>query len=131
MTEKQQAIFELFKAHPDWTVEAENDCISISNDEGLDAFLYAGDTQIVAETVLFPASMVSDVDKLNAHVLRSHRIVPLTTVGVSNVNGEDYYVAFGALSIDSKDEVLIEEVETLFNNVPEFIELYSEHLSSN
>lgn len=129
MTEKQNAILALFKEKTNWTVEADGNCISISNDEGLDAFLYAGDTQIVVETVLFPASIVNDVNALNAHVLRSHRIVPLTTIGISQVNGDDYYVAFGAMSIDSKDDVLIEEVETLFNNVPEFIEMYSEHLS--
>jgi len=131
MSEKQQAILDLFKQKSGWTVDGDNGCISISNDEGLDAFLYAGDTQIVVETVLFPASMVQDSAALDAQVLRTHRIIPLTTVGVSQINGEDYYVAFGALSIDSKDEVLIEEVETLFSNVPEFIELYSEHLSSN
>lgn len=130
MTEKQSAILALLQKKAGWTVEANGDCISISNDEGLDAFLFAGDSQIVVETVLFPASMVADVAALNAQILRSHRIVPLSTIGVSQVDNEDYYVAFGALSVDSKDEVLIEEVETLFNNVPEFIELYSAHLSN-
>lgn len=129
MTEKQSAILALLREKTNFTVDADGDCISISNDEGLDAFLYAGDTQIVVETILFPARMVANVETLNAHVLRSHRFVPLTSIGVSTVNNEEYYAAFGSLSVDCKDEVLIEEIETLFSNVPEFIELYSDHLS--
>jgi uncharacterized protein YjfI (DUF2170 family) len=131
MNEKQSALIALLKTKTDWTVEAENDCISITNDEGIDAFLFAGETQTVVETVLFPSDIVKDTSALDAHVLRSHRIVPLSSIGVSSIGDKDYYVAFGALSNDSKDEVLIEEIEALFSNVPEFIELYSEHFTSN
>jgi uncharacterized protein YjfI (DUF2170 family) len=130
MSEKQGAILALLQKETDWTVDPEDKCLSITNDEGIDAFLFAGETQIIIETILFPADIVKDVPALDAHILRSHRIVPLSTVGISSINGKDYYVAFGELSVDSKNEVLIEEVEALFTNVPEFIELYSEHFTS-
>lgn len=128
MSGKLNAIVALLNEKTNWTVEVEADCISVTNDEGLDAFLFVGESQIVVETVLFPASLVKDHATLDAKVLRTHRFVPLSTVGVSTINSEDYYVAFGALSVGSKDEVIIEELETLFANVPEFIELYSENL---
>ena len=112
-----------------WVVEAENDCLSISNDEGVDTFLYSGDTQIVVEAPLFSLSSVCDISALNELVLRTHQLLPLTTIGIKTIAGQDYYVAFGALSADSKDSVVLEEIHTLFANVDEFLELYSKYLS--
>lgn len=118
----------LAESQEEWVTEREGSCISISNDEGVDAFVYAGDKQIVVETVLFPASAARDQAALNTLILQSHQLVPLTSVGLSNIGGDQYYVAFGALSVGSKEEVVIEEIETLLANVPEFLGLYSEYL---
>ena len=113
-----------------WVVEAEGDCLSISNDEGVDAFLYAGEQQIIVETPLFAKQDVTNPAELNDLILRTHQLLPLTTIGIKEINGEDFYIAFGSLSADSKDTVLIEEVETLFLNVGEFIELYAQFLNT-
>lgn len=118
----------LVEAQPSWVVDAAGECLTVSNDEGIDAFIYAGQNQIVAETALFPASSVSDAAALNALILRSHQLVPLTTIGINNIGGDDYYVAFGSLSVDSKESVVVEEIETLFDNVTEFLDLFSEYL---
>lgn len=119
----------VFSTHPDWVVEQEGDCVSISNDEGIDVFVYAGETQVVAESVLFPVSSVTDASGLNELILKSHQLVPLSTVGISSISGQEYYVAFGALSVDSKDSVLVEEIESLFANIPEFLELYEDYIN--
>lgn len=119
----------LFSTNPEWVVELEGDCVSISNDEGIDVFVYAGETQIVAESVLFPVSGVTDNAGLNELILKSHQLVPLSTVGISSISGQDYYVAFGALSVDSKESVLVEEIESLFANIPEFLELYEDYIN--
>ncbi|GLS27243.1 DUF2170 family protein [Marinibactrum halimedae] len=124
----QTSLKELIEQQPNWVVEDEGNCISISNDEGVDAFVYAGETQIIVEAILFPAKNVGNKAGLNDLVLRTHQLVPLTTIGITTIDREDYYVAFGALSADSKDSVVIEEIETLFTNVDEFLELYSDHL---
>lgn len=128
MTTKREHILSLMNEQINFTAEMEGDCISISNDEGVDAFLVVGEQQIVVETILFPISAVEDTAALDHDILRTHRLVPLSTLAVSSIGDEEYYVAFGALSVDSKDEVIVEEVEALFANVPEFLELYSEHL---
>jgi len=112
-----------------WFVEVEDHCLSISNDEGVDVFVYPGDQQLIAESLLFPQSSVSDVAALNALVMRTHQLVPLTTIGIKHIAGEDYYIAFGALSSDSKDSVVVEEIDTLFANVGEFLDLYAEFLA--
>ncbi len=118
----------LAEHHPHWVVESTGDCLTLSNDEGIDAFIYAGDRQIVVETILFPADSVSDTAALNELILRTHQLVPLSTVGLSHLNGQDYYVAFGSLSVDSKETVVIEEIESLFANVTDFLDLYADHL---
>ncbi len=128
MSWSKDSLKALAEAQSDWVVEAEGDCLAISNDEGIDAFVYVGNQQIVVETALFPASSVSDQNALNALILRTHQLVPLTTVCLSQIGGEEYYVAFGALSVDSKDSVVIEEVEMLFENTSEFLDLYNELL---
>ncbi|MFC3122260.1 DUF2170 family protein [Agaribacter flavus] len=128
MTMKRDQILALMNEQINFTAELEGDCISISNDEGLDAFLVVGEQQIVVESVLFSVDAVKDCAALDHAILRTHRLVPLSTLAVSVIGGEEYYVAFGALSVDSKDEVIVEEVEALFANVPEFLELYSEYL---
>jgi hypothetical protein len=128
MTSKRDHILSLMNEQINFTAEIQGDCISISNDEGVDAFLVVGENQIVVETIMFPTNAVKDIAVLDAEILRTHRFVPLSTIAISRIGDEEYYVAFGALSVDSKDEVIVEEVEALFGNVPEFLELYSEHL---
>lgn len=94
---------------------------------GVDAFVYVGEKQIVVESILFPVSQVADVVVLNEMILQTHQLVPLTAIAIKMIGGERYYVAFGALSVSSKDEVVIEEVETLFSNVGDFLDLFADH----
>ena len=128
MTWSNKALKTLAEAQSAWVVEQEGDCLSISNDEGIDAFVYVGSRQILVETALFPVESVTNTATLNELVLRSHHLLPLTAICINKIAGEEYYVAFGALSVDSKDSVVVEEIETLFANVGEFLELYKEHL---
>lgn len=129
MSWNNESIVTLAQQQPDWTVEQEGDCLSITNDDGLDAFVYTGTQQIIAEVALFPLSEVKDAAALNELVLRTHHMLPLTSICLKEIAGESYYVAFGALSVDSKDSVVLEEIETLFSNVGEFLELYAEQLT--
>jgi len=112
-----------------WTTESEQNCLTISNDEGVDIFAYTGANQVIFESVLFPANAVSDTAALNTLILDTHQLLPLSTVGTRVIDNERYYVAFGALSTESKPEVVLEEIETLFDNIPEFIELYADFIN--
>ncbi|WP_444885397.1 DUF2170 family protein [Microbulbifer sp. PSTR4-B] len=127
MTWNHENLRHLAESHTGWVVESEGECLSISNDEGVDAFVYVGEKQIVVESILFPVSQVADVVALNELILQTHQLVPLTSIAITMIGGERYYVAFGALSVSSKDEVVIEEVETLFSNVGDFLDLYADH----
>lgn len=129
MSWNKDTLLTLIEAQSNWIVESEGACLTISNDEGIDVFVYVGNQQMVVETALFPAASVKDKNALNELILRSHQLVPLTTIGINSIGDEEYYVAFGALSTDSKESVVLEEIETLFNNVPEFLDLYSDYLN--
>lgn len=133
MVQTKQQLLDMAKENrlpSGWSVNAATeDSLQITDENGLEAFVAFGETQTLVESVLFPASMVNDSAALNTQILQTHRLVPLTTIGTSVINGEQYYVAFGALSVDSDITALIEEIDTLFNNVPEFLELYTPFIS--
>jgi uncharacterized protein YjfI (DUF2170 family) len=128
MTRSIDSLKLLVESQQDWVVETEGDCLSLSNDEGIDAFAYVGDQQIIIESALFAADSVADTAALNDLILRTHQLVSLTAISISKIDGQDYYVAFGALSSDSKDSVIIQEIETLFSNINDFLDLYGEYL---
>jgi len=129
MSWNKDTLLTLIEAQNDWVVESEGECLTISNDEGIDVFVYVGAQQILVETALFATASVKDQSALNSLILRSHQYVPLTTICINKIGSEDYYVAFGALSVASKGSVVIEEIEALFDNVTEFLDLYSDHLN--
>lgn len=128
MTCSIESLKVLAESQSDWVVEKEGDCLSLSNDEGIDAFAYVGEQQIIIESALFAAESVEDSAALNDLILRTHQLLSLTAISIKKIDGQDYYIAFGALSSDSKDSVIIQEIETLFSNINDFLDLYSDHL---
>ncbi|NRA20122.1 MAG: DUF2170 family protein [Oceanospirillaceae bacterium] len=111
-----------------WVVHSEDDCLFITNEDGLDAYVAVSGAQIVVESILFASASVADVTGLNEQILKTHQVFPLTTIGITTVENEDYYMAFGALSSQSKEESIIIEVETLFDNVAAFLDAYEDYL---
>lgn len=109
-------------------VTKEENCLLIANGDGIDAWLAISGEQILIESLLFAKSEVDDPATLNDEILKTHMIFPLTTVGISQVAGEEYYTAFGSLSSQSKAESISIELATLFQNVEAFLDAYQDHL---
>lgn len=118
----------LFSDNQDLVVTREEDCLLIANSDGVDAWLAISGEQILVESLLFSVNEVKDKTALNEEILKTHMIFPLTTVGISNVAGDEYYTAFGSLSSQSKAQSITIEVQTLFQNVEAFLDAYAEHL---
>lgn len=118
----------LFTNMDDLVVTREKECLLIANQDGLDAWLAISGEQIIVESLLFESSQVKDKAALDHDILSTHMLFPLTTVAISNINGEEYYTAFGALSAQSKAESIQIEVTTLFQNVAAFLDAYETHL---
>lgn len=119
---------ELISKHDDIAVTNENGTLIITNEDGIEAYMTTSGEQILVETLLFPASQVKDVSNLNADLLRTHMVFPLTSAGITTISGEDYYTAFGALSAQSKEESIFIEIDTLFQNVNDMLDAYASHL---
>lgn len=118
----------LLSDNQDLVVTKEQDCLLVANNDGIDAWLAISGEQIIVETLLFAKTEVKDCAALNEEILKTHMLFPLTTVGISQVGGDEYYTAFGSLSSQSKAESIIIELNTLFQNVEAFIDAYQVHL---
>ncbi|MDP5029519.1 MAG: YjfI family protein [Paraglaciecola sp.] len=118
----------LLSDNQDLVVTKEQNCLMIANSDGIDAWLAISGEQIIVETLLFAKSEVKDSAALNEEILKTHMLFPLTTVGISQVGGDEYYTAFGSLSSQSKAESIVIELNTLFQNVEAFIDAYQIHL---
>lgn len=120
----------LVQAHfLDCTVSVEADTLCVSTEEGFDLFLVAGQEQILVETVLFPVSALTDLASASVQMLQANPILPLSSFAIRTYNDQDYVVIFGALSVNSKTEVILEEIEVLQSNISDAFEMFANFLN--
>ena len=85
--------------------------------------------QILVDTLLWPAADVANPAEFNAMILKSHKLLALSTFGIrTGPDGKDYYELFGALSAGSILESVIFEIETLADNAMQVAEAYQTDL---
>ncbi len=95
----------------------------------LPLFLAVVGEQIVVEALLWPVAQVRDAAAFNETVLRTHKLFPLSTIGIETLaDGEPVYTMFGALSARSSLSNVLYEIETLADNVIKATEAYAAQL---
>ncbi len=94
----------------------------------LPLFMAVVGRQIVVEAMMWPVSQVRDAARFNEELLRTHRLFPLSTLGIETIDGEAVYIMFGALSASSSLPDVLFEIETLADNVIRASEAYEWHL---
>lgn len=94
----------------------------------LPLFMAVVGRQIVVEAMMWPVSQVRDAARFNEELLRTHRLFPLSTLGIETIDGEAVYIMFGALSAASSLPDVMFEIETLADNVIRATEAYEWHL---
>jgi uncharacterized protein len=94
----------------------------------LPLFMAVVGRQIVVEAMLWPVSQVRDAARFNEEVLRTHKLFPLSTLGIETIDGEAVYIMFGALSASSSLGDVLFEIETLADNVIRATEAFEWHL---
>ncbi|WP_394134640.1 DUF2170 family protein [Aliivibrio fischeri] len=114
-----------------WEVKENDNTILITNNDGIEAFLAISGEQILVEILLFSEENVSDIAGLNAFILKTHKLFPLSSIGINQIEQGNYYVAFGALSSHSTEESINIEINTLFNNVEGFLDIYQSYLKES
>lgn len=83
--------------------------------------------QIIIETVICPVSSIHDQGEFNIFLLRNQKLLPLSSVGISRVQHDEYYVAFGALSLNSSLDDVVLEMTTLADNALDLAEITEEY----
>lgn len=87
--------------------------------------------QILASVVLCAADNITDRDAFERVILKTHKMIPLSTFGIVEIDGSDHFELFGSLSASSRFEVVMEEVETLARNAIEAARLIADWSQSS
>ena len=85
--------------------------------------------QILVDTLLWPVEEVDNAAAFNEMLLKTHKLLPLSTFGIRpGPDGGDYYEMFGSLSAGSILESVLFEIETLADNAMQAAEAYQSDL---
>lgn len=88
-------------------------------------------SQILIDTLLWPVEDVADSASFNDMILRTHKLLPLSTFGIrQGPDGKDYYEMFGSLSAGSILESILFEIETLADNAMQAADAYQSDLQN-
>jgi uncharacterized protein YjfI (DUF2170 family) len=99
--------------------------ITMSEFGDLPLLLSVSGSQILVETLLWPVEEVKDTAVFNELILKTHKLLPLSTFGIrQGPDGRDYYELFGSLSASSILESVLFEIETLADNAMQTAEAY-------
>ena len=86
---------------------------------------------MLASVLLWPVASVGDEAAFNAELLRDHKLLPLSTFGITaGPDGRPWYELFGALSTRSTVDSVLTEIITLGDNTLEIAEAYREYLAA-
>lgn len=96
----------------------------------LSIFIAVGGEQIIVEAFLWPVAQVRDPAAFNAHVLATHKLLPLSTIAIQPIAGVPSYAMFGSLDTHSSLANLMFEIETLAENVIHATDAYAPYLSA-
>ena len=130
------SLTELFASDPpalgDVDVNVEGDVLRVTLKErgDLDVLVVASGEQVLVSVVLVEAGLVPERERFERFVLQTHKLVPLSTFGITSVNGADWYELFGSLSAQSRAEVMVEEVAVLAGNAVEAAEMIGEWIEA-
>ncbi len=85
--------------------------------------------QILVDTLLWPVDEVDDPAAFNELILKTHKLLPLSTFGIrQGPDGKEYYEMFGSLSAGSILESVLFEIETLADNAMQAAAAYQSDL---
>ena len=85
--------------------------------------------QILVDTLLWPVDEVTNPAAFNELILKTHKLLPLSTFGIrQGPDGTEYYEMFGSLSAGSILESVLFEIETLADNAMQAAEAYQSDL---
>ncbi|EOT8831772.1 YjfI family protein [Escherichia fergusonii] len=123
------ALADALQTWPDIDIKnSENALIMKMNDYGdLQINIIFTSRQIIIETFICPVSCIKNCEEFNLFLLRNQKLMPLSSVGISSIQHEEYYVVFGALSLNSSLSDIMLEITTLVDNAMDLAEITEEY----
>ena len=82
--------------------------------------------QMLGSTLLWKRSEEADPRAFEEKALRMHKFLPLSTIGITTLGGEDWYELFGALSAGSTLDNVVLELTFLVQNALDLAEARGE-----
>lgn len=111
-------------------VEGEALVVTLRKHQDLTLMIAISGDYMLVETPLFPVSAVTDKAELNELLLRGVKGLPLSSVAIDNMMGEDTYVLVGELSSSTLIENIELEIETMAANYFEVVETVQDYLKA-
>lgn len=123
------ALADALQTWPDIDIKnSENALIMKMNDYGdLQINIIFTSRQIIIEIFICPVSCIKNREEFNLFLLRNQKLMPLSSVGISSIQHEEYYVVFGALSLNSSLSDIMLEITTLVDNAMDLAEITEEY----
>jgi uncharacterized protein len=112
----------------DVTVEPSSDVLRVTLKErgDLDVLMTVSGDQVLCSVLLTPCDAVPARSQFERRVLSMHKLIPLSSFGITTVGRDDWYELFGALSARSNADALVQEVAVLATNAVEAAEWIGE-----
>ncbi|MCB2077740.1 MAG: DUF2170 family protein [Novosphingobium sp.] len=104
--------------------------ITLKERGDLDVLMVASGDQVLCSVMLIEAAAIPQRESFERTLLSVHKLVPLSTFGLTRIDGDEWYELFGALSARSDAEALIEEVAMLATNAVDAAEWISEWIEA-
>jgi uncharacterized protein YjfI (DUF2170 family) len=89
----------------------------------LPIYISVNGEQILVATLLWPVAEQKEAARFNEFLLRTHKMIPLSTFGITTVAGTDYYELFGSLSAFCSFDEVLTELRMLATNAIDAAEL--------
>lgn len=85
---------------------------------------------IIAQATLWPESLVKDPTSFNREVMLAEKLFGLANISLERIDGEVWYVAYGALRAQSAPEDIAYEIEALGASVLDIAQAFKNHLKN-
>lgn len=117
----------------DVTVEPGSDVLRVTLKErgDLDVLMTVSGDQVLCSVLLTPCDALPARAQFERRALSMHKLIPLSSFGITTIGGTEWYELFGALSARSDAEALVHEVAVLATNAVEAAEWIGEWVEAD